>query len=154
MSVLTVPFHLRSYVDYRPVIQTLQFDPGTRRRRPVSVRILNDDSPEPMETFTVRLQLQTNTSNVLRIPAEARISIEDDDSKCVNAWIVPPMANCMAGFLPSHVATRIGLFLLGSNVTDEDKGSVDVEVRVAGTGISGTATVGLTTVSGTATGEQ
>ncbi len=29
-----------------------------------------------------------------------------------------------------------------------------VVVRVAGTGISGTATVGLTTVSGTATGEQ
>lgn len=40
-----------------------------------------------------------------------------------------------------------------TNATEAD-GSVSVMVQVMGPGISGTATVGLTTVSGTATGKK
>lgn len=72
--------------DYRPVTRTLQFTPSTRRQV-VSIPIISDTMPEAMEDFTVRLQLQSNVSNVLLIPDEARVSIEDDDSK-LRIWAV------------------------------------------------------------------
>ena len=47
---------------------------------------------------------------------------------------------------------RIGLRVSGSRV-DEDVGSITVTIHVLSDGIGGETTVGLSTVSGTATGE-
>ena len=44
------------------------------------ILIEDDEVPEPSESFTVRLELQTEDSNVLLIPNEAVITINDNDS--------------------------------------------------------------------------
>ncbi len=66
--------------DYVPVTQTLLFDQLTSFHN-VPISMATDNFPELMETLSVKLSLQTNVSNVLLIPSEAKISIQDDDSK-------------------------------------------------------------------------
>ena len=57
----------------------LEFSSSTRPQV-VTILINDDEAPEPSESFTVRLELQTEDSNVLLIPNEARITINDNDS--------------------------------------------------------------------------
>ena len=64
--------------DYTAVSRTIQFNQFTRSHH-VSIPIIDDSSPESTETFTISLQLQSDTQNVVLVPSIARITIQDDD---------------------------------------------------------------------------
>ena len=92
----------------------LEFGSSTRPQV-VTILIEDDEVPEPSESFTVRLELQTEDSNVLLIPNEAVITINDNDSmlfavtlKLVEHSFSVSLRSCL---LIDHPLTGCGCFL-------------------------------------------
>lgn len=69
--------------DYTPTQGTLQFSPGETEKT-IKIRVINDTTEEPDETFSLRLQNPVQA--VLGAP-EAKVTILDDDTiNRVNFW--------------------------------------------------------------------
>ncbi|MCC7358801.1 MAG: hypothetical protein IT317_04960 [Anaerolineales bacterium] len=109
-------------LDFTPLTTTVTFAPG-QVTRAVTVTLTNDALDEPDETFTVALSAPTNAA--LGAPAEAVVTIRDDDA--------PPQVR----------------FAASSSAVSEGAGSAPITVTLSASS-SLTVTVGVATSPGTA----
>ena len=77
VNYATQPGTAQPGADYSAAAGTLSWQPGQPLTNTVSVPILNDDEPEPPETFAVALSAPSNA--VLGAAATSVVSIEDND---------------------------------------------------------------------------
>ena len=130
-------------MDFSGPVGMLAFPPGARLAS-IRVPIVDDDSPEETESFTVILQPGDDFSLSTQ---QATVTIQDNDGR----W--SSILSCLALAHPSPSAVAVIVqFSRPSYTVNELAGTVDVAVQI--TSASEIVTVNFSTGDGTALGKQ
>ena len=123
--------------DYRPTTQTMTFTPGQPLSQTFSVSILQDQTPESSESFTVELS-GASPSEILVSPATALAIIRDDDLVVTRAGAIVDIATAARVREPSGASSTLRV-----PVRLRTAQTVETRVKVFTSTVNRTATAGV-----------